>query len=110
MSRLILVATVSAAVWFAFDGNALAQVGGSFVESCTRIDQRGPVLSALCQDRFGRLVPAQLDLRRCGSGDVANANGRLVCEPSYRRARPRYDDRGGYGDYRRPPRGYYQPY
>lgn len=86
---------------------AEAQIYGSFVESCTEIEQRGPFLRALCEDRYGRLVPTQLNLRNCASGQAANRNGRLVCEGNPRRnsRRDYYDN--GYREYDRPaPRGY----
>lgn len=59
-------------------GVALAQPSGSYLATCTRVDQRGPFLQALCRDRFGGLIQSRLDLRGCG-GDVTNDNGRLVC-------------------------------
>jgi hypothetical protein len=100
--------------------DASAQVRGNFYRSCTDIQQRGPFLSALCEDRRGRVVESQLNLRACPTGRVSNANGRLVCEaggrPVYREPRPRYggpyEDRGRYyEEYRRPdPRGYYEDY
>lgn len=58
---------------------AEAQVRGSYRATCTDIRQRGPILEALCQDRFGELRPTRLDLRSCDYGDVSNRNGRLVC-------------------------------
>lgn len=57
---------------------ALAQPSGSYQASCSRIDQRGPFLQAICRDRFGGLVQSRLDLRGCG-GDISNNNGRLTC-------------------------------
>ncbi|WP_262268672.1 MULTISPECIES: CVNH domain-containing protein [Microvirga] len=120
MRHFCLVFVVAAAGWAAATIDASAQAGGSFYRTCTDIRQRGPFLTALCQDRFGRLVESQLNLRACPGGRAANANGRLVCEgggrPVYREPRPRYgspyDDRGRYyEEYRRPgPRDYYEEY
>lgn len=88
---------------------ALAQVRGSYLGSCTSVRQRGPILEAMCEDRRGELRPTRLDLRDCDRGDVANRNGRLVCNGgrgerggSEPRWEPRYDQ---WNDgYARPPR------
>jgi hypothetical protein len=107
MGRCAYAAAVIGLGFIVMNTGAEAQVYGSFVESCTQVEQRGPFLRALCQDRYGRLVPARLDLRNCASGQAANRNGRLVCEGGdYRR--DRRDDYGN--DYYRPaPRPYYPP-
>ncbi|MBO1905766.1 hypothetical protein J4G37_12775 [Microvirga sp. 3-52] len=115
MGRWTLILAVISTSLVAASTEAEAQVYGSFVDSCTRIEQRGPFLRALCQDQYGRLVPTRLDLRNCASGQAANRNGRLVCEGGdYGRYR-----RDDYGDeyYRpsprpsyRPPDRYYSPY
>jgi hypothetical protein len=99
MGRWTLILAVISTSLVAASTEAEAQVYGSFVDSCTRIEQRGPFLRALCQDQYGRLVPTRLDLRNCASGQAANRNGRLVCEGGdYRRYR-----RDDYGDdYHRP--------
>jgi hypothetical protein len=116
MRRFCLVLAVAAAGLVTATVDASAQVRGSFYRTCTDIQQRGPFLSALCEDRRGRLVESQLNLRACPTGSIANANGRLVCEaggrPVYREPRPRYGDGGSYyEEYRRPaPRGYYEDY
>lgn len=73
---------------------AEAAPGGSYLASCGRVQQRGPILTAVCRDRDGRRVPTSLDVRDCGRGDIANIDGRLSCrgggrggdrERSYRR-------------------------
>lgn len=120
MRRFCFVVAVAAAGWLTAIGEGSAQVRGSFYRTCTDIQQRGPFLTALCEDRRGRLVESQLNLRACPSGRVANANGRLICEaggrPAYREPRRRYGDsyddgRRYYEEYRRPvPRGYYEDY
>jgi hypothetical protein len=116
MRRFCLVLAVAAAGLVTATVDASAQVRGSFYRTCTDIQQRGPFLSALCEDRRGRLVESQLNLRACPTGSVANANGRLICEaggrPVYREPRPRHGDGGSYyEEYRRPaPRGYYEDY
>jgi hypothetical protein len=103
MRHIGLVLSIAAAGWLAGSAEASAQARGSFAQSCTDIEQRGPFLRALCEDRFGRLVPSRIDLRACPTRRVANANGRLACEGAGRR-RPRgYDeDLGGYEEYERP--------
>jgi hypothetical protein len=121
MRRLAVVLAIATMGWLAANIDASAQVRGTFYRTCTDIQQRGPFVSALCEDRRGRLVESQLNLRACPSGSVGNVNGRLVCEGDTRRVyrdyRPRdrryYDDGGGYyrDEYRRPsPRGYYEAY
>ena len=108
-SYLIMV-IVAAAASFTLPPEASAQIYGSFVESCTRIEQRGPFLRALCRDVYGRFVPAQLDLRYCPGGDISNQNGQLVCGDRPRRRSRRYDN-DGFGEYYpQPPRRYQAPY
>ena len=58
---------------------AMAQAPGSYLDSCRRVHQRGPVLHALCRSRDGDWAETALDLRACRAGDVANRNGRLIC-------------------------------
>ncbi len=115
MGRRALVLVLIGMGLLAANTKAQAQAYGSFVESCTEIEQRGPYLRALCRDVYGRYVPSQLDLRYCPSGQAANRNGRLACEGGSRRSYRRYDDEDygyrGYDRYDRPaPRGYYTPY
>lgn len=76
----------------AASGPALAQPSGSYLASCSRADQRGPFLQAICHDRFGGLVQSRLDLRGCGGGDVTNDNGRLTCSGGGGRGVGRRDD------------------
>ncbi len=58
---------------------AVAQVDGSYLDSCRRVHQRGPILSAVCRNRDGDWAATTIDLRACHAGDIANRNGRLVC-------------------------------
>jgi len=58
---------------------AIAQPYGSYLETCRRVQQRGPVLYAHCLTREGRWAETWLDLRSCLSREVANRNGRLIC-------------------------------
>ena len=58
---------------------AVAQVDGSYLDTCRRVHQRGPVLHALCRTRDGDWTETTLDLRACRGGDIANRNGRLIC-------------------------------
>jgi hypothetical protein len=60
-------------------GAAVAQPRGSYLGSCTRVEQRGPYLRALCEDMRGRLRQTGLDLRSCRGGSIDNQNGNLVC-------------------------------
>lgn len=109
MGRTTLMLIVAAAALLTAYSGASAQAYGSYVESCTQIEQRGPFLRALCRDVYGRFVPSRLDLRYCPGGDVSNQNGRLACE-SRRRPRVRNYEYGP-RDYDRPGRGsYYEPY
>ncbi|PWH47592.1 CVNH domain-containing protein, partial [Escherichia coli] len=70
---------------------------GSFAQTCTDIEQRGPFLRALCEDRRGRLIPSRIDMRGCPSRRLANANGRLACEGGGRSRARSYEQ--GFGDY-----------
>ena len=51
---------------------------GSYLRSCTRVEQRGPHLRAMCRTRYGDYIRAGIDTRRC-RGPIANSDGRLVC-------------------------------
>jgi len=117
MSRIVLAASVVVVVWISPGADASAQEYGSFVGSCTEIEQRGPFLRALCQDQFGRFVPTRIDLRACPNRQAANLNGRLVCEGNGRRARRRQYENDGYQWQGHPGRRefeslpqYFQPY
>lgn len=57
---------------------AVAQPGGSYQDSCRRIEQRGPILQAFCRDEQGRMRRTRLDMRNC-QGPVSNSDGRLTC-------------------------------
>ena len=69
---------------------ASAQPGGSYMESCRRIEQRGPILSALCRDVDGNYRSSSIDVGDCRGG-IANTNGRLTCNGGG--GRRRFDDR-----------------
>ena len=80
---------------------ASAQVGGSYLATCTNVYQRGPVLSAECETANGWMRPSRIDISGC-RGDIANINGRLACV-SRRRAGPPpgyYDGGPQYDPYR----------
>jgi len=54
--------------------------GGTYQQSCKNINMRGDDLRARCKDNRGRYHDAVLDgADRCW-GDIANSDGRLVCE------------------------------
>ncbi len=84
MKRLSLVVMGAAAALAWSHDPASAQVGGSFVGSCVRVQVRGPFVRALCEDVRGNLIPARADIRACPGRRLANRNGRLVCEQSRR--------------------------
>jgi CVNH domain len=79
MSRSIFIlgGGLLAAMFFVAQ-QASAQPGGSYMQSCRRIEQHGPFLHALCKDMDGRWRPARIDLRYCNA-PVANSDGRLTC-------------------------------
>lgn len=78
MKATIISAAVLAAATVVSSG-AFAQARGSYLRSCTDVRQRGPVLEAVCENRYGEMRGTRLDLSQCGRGDIANRNGRLVC-------------------------------
>lgn len=80
MGRKLLLLGLALGTIMAAPHTASAQAYGSYVESCTQIAQRGPILSAFCRDVYGRFLRSSLDLRACSGGDVANRNGRLICD------------------------------
>lgn len=89
---------------------AASQTRGSYLGSCENVRQRGPILEAECADRFGGLRSTRIDLRDCGRGDIANRNGRLVCNGGRGERERGYDERGPRDDGRRgPPEFYGQP-
>mgnify|MGYP001806314037 CR=1 FL=1 len=54
---------------------------GSYLQTCGDVQAYGGWLKAMCQDRSGGWVEAELVLSSCGAGtDIANENGRLVCK------------------------------
>lgn len=53
--------------------------GGTWAESCTRPEMRGPTLFAQCRMVGGGWNVTRLDMRSCPSGRAANLNGALVC-------------------------------
>jgi hypothetical protein len=79
---------------------AAAQARGSYQETCDNIQQRGPYLSAECQDVNGDSRRTSIDLRGCRGG-VANTNGRLTCSRGYSYRGDGYDEPQ--------PRRYYVP-
>jgi hypothetical protein len=59
---------------------AAAAPGGSYRDSCHRIEQRGPFLRAECRNAHGHWRSSRLDLRSCTApAAVANDNGHLAC-------------------------------
>ena len=105
MSRTSLSIAIAACALFAGYGEAAAQARGSYLNTCTEVEQQGSFLSALCLDVRGRLIPSSLDLRACPNRRVANLNGRLRCES---RERSRFHNDRRYG--RQHDRDYYPGY
>ena len=52
--------------------------GGSWLETCRPMGQEGPRVIAQCQDAYGNMRQTSADVRGCG--ELANRNGRLVCD------------------------------
>ena len=91
MRRVLLTAMLATGLTGLAAGSAMAQAGGSYLRTCTDVEQRGPYLTANCRDVRGNYRPTQIDTRSCGR--FGNSNGRLICEGG----RGRGDDGGGYG-------------
>ena len=71
---------------FAIATPASAAPGGSYRQSCRDIEQRyGQMITAECQARDGSWVRTSLDTDNCNA-DIANINGRLVCNDDERQA------------------------
>ena len=103
---------------------ASAAPAGSYQQTCRNIEQhRGQTLTAECRTRDGSWVDTRLDTSDC-SGDIANMNGRLVCNDNNNdNDNDRHADRGdrhgdndgyaynspreSYGDRRDNDRGYW---
>ena len=78
---------------------ASAAPAGSYQQSCRNIEQHyGRTLTAECRTRDGSWNETRLDSSDC-SGDIANMNGRLVCNDNDDNDRHAdRDDRRGDGD------------
>ncbi len=78
---------------------ASAAPSGSYQQSCRNIEQHyGKTLTAECRTRDGSWVDTRLDSTDC-SGDIANMNGRLVCNDNQAdRSDRAHDDGSRYGD------------
>ena len=77
MWRANLIVAIAGVAMFAAPG-AMAQ-HSTFQQSCRNIQPRGPVLYALCLNRFNQWTETSLDLRTCDVRAISNRNGRLVC-------------------------------
>lgn len=64
--------------WFD-DLFGLSLPDGSWRDSCRKARVGGHFLTAECPKKNGGYRDASFDLRGCG-GDIANDNGKLVCE------------------------------
>src|SRR5689334_8177575 len=77
---------------------ASAAPAGSYQQTCRNIEQHyGRALTAECRTRDGSWLETRLDSSDC-SGDIANMNGRLVCNDSDDDRRTERGDRHGDGD------------
>jgi hypothetical protein len=73
---------------------ASAAPSGSYQQSCRNIEQHyGQTLTAECRTRDGSWVDTRLDTSGC-AGDIANMNGRLVCNDNNDDNNDRHVDRG----------------
>jgi hypothetical protein len=82
------VSTLPAVVCVALAGSGQAAArhppAGSYQQTCSNIAfSNAGVLSAQCKDAQGRSVLASLRVPACGKGDIANANGLLICQPLF---------------------------
>ena len=55
-------------------------MGGSYQQSCQNVQTRGGMITATCPDPNGRMITTSIDGRQCRGADIANRNGRLVCQ------------------------------
>ena len=56
-------------------------IGGSWSESCTKIDQNDGTLNARCKDRGGSYKSTSINVAACNNGWKArNDNGQLKCD------------------------------
>ncbi len=69
---------------------------GSYQQSCSNVRVRGDNLTARCTAADGSVIRSTNSHNSCGSGDIANNNGRLTCN-----ARTGYYNNGNYNN------GYY---
>jgi hypothetical protein len=62
------------------DGWSGGMPGGSWARTCRNADMRGPVLTAVCESRYGGWRPSSINVRQCDGRRVENRDGRLVCD------------------------------
>ena len=94
MTNASKLSLISGAALFALSmaTPASAAPSGSYQQTCRNIEQhRGQTLTAECRARDGSWVDTRLDTSDC-SGDIANMNGRLVCNDND--DNDRHTDRG----------------
>jgi hypothetical protein len=95
MSTKLALFSGAALLAFSLATPASAAPVGSYQQSCRDIQQHyGRSLTAECRTRDGSWTETRLDDTDC-SGDIANVNGRLVCNDGDRRAD---DGDRGHGD------------
>jgi hypothetical protein len=75
---LVVIGGLAAASALVVAQRASAQPGGSYLQSCRRVEERGPMLFALCKDMNGQWRRTRIDVRRCRTG-IANTDGELTC-------------------------------
>jgi len=100
MNRLLLSSLAAASLaGAALTATASAQAApsGSYQQSCTNIRMRGSELRATCTSANGTRVRSTIDVDSCRRGDIANANGQLVCNGNDRWRNGHRDDGHGYG-------------
>jgi len=114
MQRFFTVLTLAGAMVGSALVPAAAQVygsvpQGSYLQSCTGVTFRAPMLSASCSSPNGQMVFSRINVNRCGNYNIQNSNGYLACgtvpyntwRTNYYRqySRPGFNRYGGYGYY-----------
>jgi len=79
----LFAATLAPAAAQTAPSGLFAGPSGSYQQSCTNIHVSGDQLSARCTSPQGARIRSSIALGGCRGGDIANSNGRLVCNAGY---------------------------
>jgi hypothetical protein len=60
-------------------GNGRA-ASGSYQQSCRNVQMQGGLLTATCPSGNGNMITTSIDASQCRGADIANRNGRLICQ------------------------------